>query len=108
MTQKAIPSPAPAKASAAARNKSAIIETDACMFEVAVEYATGGQTPEPAIHAFSIGGRRVVVTAVIDRWPALDHTYIKLLGDDQVRYILRHDGITGCWQVILFEPLPAS
>lgn len=58
----------------------------------------GEETPR----RFHLGRRRVEVLEVSDRWLAPDHRYFKLRGDDGGRYILRHDGKSGTWEVVFF------
>jgi len=58
----------------------------------------GEETPR----RFEIGGRRVEVVEVIDRWLGPDHRYFKIKGDDGGRYILRHDEPSGRWELVHF------
>jgi hypothetical protein len=59
----------------------------------------GEETPR----AFWIGGRRVGVLEVLDRWLAPDHRYFKIKGDDEGVYILRHDPALDRWEMTLFR-----
>ncbi len=59
----------------------------------------GEETPR----RFFIGGRRVEVADVIDRWLTPDHRYFKVGGDDGAVYILRHDTGTACWELTMFD-----
>ena len=59
----------------------------------------GEETPR----RFFIGGRRVEVTDVIDRWLAPDHRYFKVGGDDGSVYILRHDAGAESWDLTMFD-----
>ncbi len=59
----------------------------------------GEETPR----GFSLGGRRIAVIDVIDRWLAPEHRYFKLLGDDGNVYILRHDTGQQRWELTLFD-----
>jgi hypothetical protein len=72
------------------------------MLEVKVEYAPAPQM-EYDLRAFSIGARRIAVMEIVDRWPAANYGYIKLLGDDGGLYILRHDDMSGRWEMTLFQ-----
>jgi len=54
-------------------------------------------------HAFLIGGRRVGVAEVLDRWLGADHRYVKLRGDDGAVYILRHDERRGAWELAVYD-----
>ena len=59
----------------------------------------GEETPR----RFFIGGRRVEVAEVIDRWLAPDHRYFKVGGDDGAVYILRHDAGAEIWELTMFD-----
>jgi hypothetical protein len=72
------------------------------LFKVSVEYACD-QEIENRLTAFSIGTRRIMIREIVDRWPAAGYSYIKLLGDDGAQYILRHDEISHCWEMTLFQ-----
>lgn len=58
----------------------------------------GDETPR----ALTIDGRQVAVVEVLDRWLAPDHRYFKLKGDDSDVYIVRQDGASGAWELIMF------
>lgn len=59
----------------------------------------GEQTPR----RFRLGERTIEVKALLDQWLAPDHRYFKLRGDDEVRYILRHDPASDRWELTLYE-----
>ena len=63
----------------------------------------GEQTPR----AFTLGDRRIEVTAVLDQWLAPDHRYFKVTDAERATYILRHDVTSGVWELVLYEA-PAS
>ena len=56
----------------------------------------GEETPR----RFSFGERQVEVDEVVDRWLAPDHRYFKVRGDDGGVYVLRHDAVSGRWEMI--------
>lgn len=58
-------------------------------------------TAEP--EAFWLGNRRVPVRQIIDRWPATDYIYFKVLAEDDATYILRHDDNDGTWELTMFH-----
>jgi len=65
--------------------------------------ATIGARGEPVPRRFiTLGARSVEVTDILDRWPGLDHGYVKLRGADGASYILRHDENAGAWQLVQF------
>lgn len=66
--------------------------------EVTVE--TG---PDGSPRAFGVGGRRLGVAAILDRWPGPGYTYVKLRADDGGLYILRGEAPGQRWQVWLFQ-----
>jgi hypothetical protein len=59
----------------------------------------GEETPR----AFFLADRRIEVAEVLDSWLAPDHRYFKIRGDDGCLYILRHDVMSGEWEMTLFE-----
>ena len=40
---------------------------------------------------------------MLDRWLAPDHRYFKILGDDGATYIIRHDSVSGLWELVLYR-----
>ena len=59
----------------------------------------GEQTPR----AFTLGDRRIEVTAVLDQWLAPDHRYFEVADAERATYILRHDVTSGVWELVLYE-----
>lgn len=63
----------------------------------------------PGIHgdleplAFLLGGERIEVLRIIDRWIAHDHSYYKIAASDQGTYILRHTPALHLWEMTLFQ-----
>ena len=55
----------------------------------------GEETPR----RFSFGERQVEVDEVVDRWLTPDHRYFKVRGDDGGVYVLRHDAVSGRWEM---------
>ena len=45
----------------------------------------------------------IEVIEVLDRWLAPDHRYFKLLGDDGATYIIRHDSVSGQWELVFYQ-----
>lgn len=62
-----------------------------------------GHRGEQEPHRFYLGRRQVGVVEILDRWPATDHRYFKVQGDDGGLYILRHDAQSDGWQMTLFD-----
>jgi hypothetical protein len=46
---------------------------------------------------------KIEVVQVVDRWLAPDHRYFKLLGDDEATYIIRHDSVSGQWELVFYQ-----
>jgi hypothetical protein len=63
--------------------------------------ALSGCGEEPC--AFFLGKRRIAVLEIVDRWPALQQCYFKIVADDGATYILRHDELAGEWELTLFQ-----
>jgi hypothetical protein len=61
-----------------------------------------GHRGEETPRALVIGGRRITVVQVLDRWLAPDYRYFKLLGDDGDVYIVRYDALANTWELTMF------
>jgi hypothetical protein len=73
---------------------------------VRVETYSGYQADERPV-AFHLGGRRIAVRKILDRWHGEDHAYFKLTGEDGTVYIIRQDRSSDVWELILMEvPTP--
>jgi len=46
---------------------------------------------------------KIEVIKVVDRWLAPDHRYFKITGDDDATYIIRHDTVTGGWELVFYR-----
>jgi len=62
-----------------------------------------GYRSEETPRRFSLQGRVMEVADVLDRWLAPDHRYFKVRGTDGAVYILRHDAVSGDWELTLFD-----
>ncbi len=62
-----------------------------------------GHRGEETPRRLALGGRRVEVVEVVDRWYGPDHRYFKLRGDDGATYLVRHDERSDRWELTLFE-----
>jgi len=40
---------------------------------------------------------------VLDQWLAPDHRYFKVRGAEGATYLLRHDVVSGLWELIMYE-----
>jgi hypothetical protein len=59
----------------------------------------GEETPR----FINLADNKIEVTQVLDRWLAPDHSYFKILGDDEATYIIRHDSVSGQWELVLYR-----
>jgi hypothetical protein len=59
----------------------------------------GEQTPR----RFHLGERAVEIADVLDQWLAPDHRYFKVRGAEGATYLLRHDVVSGLWELIMYE-----
>jgi hypothetical protein len=57
---------------------------------------TRGET-EP--HAFQLGGRRVPVVAILDRWEASTHRYYQVRDFDGRRFVLKYEPASQSWEL---------
>ena len=71
-------------------------------FEIHVESYAGHRGDE-APRAFVLAGERILVTDVVDRWLAPDHRYFKVRSAAGDEFILRHDIVTGAWEITFFK-----
>lgn len=62
-----------------------------------------GYTADERPVAFRLGGRRIGVREILDRWLGENHAYFKVTGEDGVRYILRQDRSADSWELV-FSP----
>lgn len=53
--------------------------------------------------AFLLGGRRIEVLQIVDRWIARDHSYFKIEASDRGLYILRFTPAERQWELTLFQ-----
>jgi hypothetical protein len=57
--------------------------------------------------AFWLGGRRLTVRAIVDRWFAPTQCWFKLDADDGHTYILRYDEPGGDWELAAYTRRPS-
>ena len=56
--------------------------------------------------AFQLGGERIEVLQILDRWIASDHSYFKVEASDHALYILRFTPAQRQWELTLFQARP--
>jgi len=71
-------------------------------FQVEVECRVDEQGEELP-WKFFISKREITVLELLDRWPAREHRYFKLRGDDEGIYLLRHDIPQQKWELFMFD-----
>ena len=62
-------------------------------------HSNRGPRGEEAPCAFYLGGRRLPVTAVLERWNDATHSYFEVLVDDGRRFVLRLQPGTHFWEL---------
>jgi hypothetical protein len=50
-----------------------------------------------------LGPNRIDVREVRDRWLAPEHRYFKIIGGDGALYIIRHDVVSGEWELTCYK-----
>ena len=58
-----------------------------------------GAHGEEEPRALQLGGRRVPVIAILDRWQAPAHCYFRVRDYDGRRFVLKHDPKSGSWEL---------
>ena len=53
--------------------------------------------------AFFLGKRRLQVQKIVDQWYGSDHTYFKILAEDDNTYILRYSEKEDRWELVFFK-----
>ena len=53
--------------------------------------------------SFRLNERTFTVNDIVDRWYGPDHDYFKLIADDGILYIIRHDRGDDSWEITLME-----
>lgn len=53
--------------------------------------------------SIDLGEATVAVQEVLDRWYGPDHTYFKVLGDNDTTYVIRHDLERDAWEMVVME-----
>jgi hypothetical protein len=67
-----------------------------------VETYSGVRADERPL-AIRLRERRVAVQEILDRWLGEAHAYFKLVGEDGIRYLIRHDLHSDTWELIFME-----
>jgi len=67
---------------------------------VQVRCYSGYKADERPVSFLLADGERRTVENVIDQWHGEDHTYFKVLADDHMVYLLRHDRGLDEWALV--------
>jgi hypothetical protein len=59
----------------------------------------GRYDPQPFPQVFHLGQRRLPVVAVLETWAEPPHRYFSVRVQDGRRFVLRHDPVTGEWEL---------
>ena len=62
-------------------------------------HSNRGPRGDEAPYAFYLGGRRLPVVAVLERWTDATHRYFEVCVDDGRRFVLRLDPDTRAWEL---------
>ena len=62
-----------------------------------------GYRGEQEPRELEMGGNKIVVASILDRWLSPDHRYFKIMGSDECRYIIRHDEYTQLWELVYYR-----
>ncbi len=72
------------------------MKIDSRLKVIQVSCYSGYKTNERPIN-FTVRGRNLLVEEIIDRWYGVNHSYFKILADDQKIYLIRYDQDEDLW-----------
>ena len=58
-----------------------------------------GAQGQPEPRSFQLGGRRVPVIAILDRWQGPTHQYFQVRDYEGRRFVLKYEPQTGSWEL---------
>jgi hypothetical protein len=68
-----------------------------------------GQHGEQEPSVFHLGGTRLPVVSIVDRWQVPSHHYYRVTVRDGRRFVLRHDPSHGTWELsAVYGPVSAT
>jgi len=73
-----------------------IMKIDSRLKVIQVSCYSGYKADERPID-FTVRGRKLMVEEIIDRWYGVNHSYFKVLANDQKIYLIRYDQDEGQW-----------
>jgi hypothetical protein len=69
---------------------------------ITVDCYAGYRGEETPRH-INLADNKVEVIDILDRWLAPDHRYFKIIGNDEATYIIRHDSVSGQWELVFYQ-----
>ena len=66
----------------------------------------GGSTETGKPVSFTLFDRHFAVREILDTWYGSDYAYYKLIADDGIHYIIKHDLEADSWELVQMEVLP--
>ena len=72
------------------------MKIDSRLKVIQVSCYSGYKTNERPIN-FTVRGRNLLVEEIIDRWYGVNHSYFKILANDQKIYLIRYDQDEDLW-----------
>jgi hypothetical protein len=72
------------------------MKIDSRLKVIQVDCYSGYKANERPIN-FTVRGRRLMVEEIIDRWYGINHSYFKILANDQKIYFIKYDQDEDLW-----------
>ena len=72
------------------------MKIDSRLKVIQVDCYSGYKANERPIN-FTVRGRRLMVEEIIDRWYGINHSYFKILANDQKTYFIKYDQDEDLW-----------
>ena len=66
----------------------------------------GGSAEAVKPVSFTLYDSHFTVKEILDIWYGSDHTYYKLIADDDILYIIRHDLEADSWELVQMDISP--
>jgi hypothetical protein len=77
------------------------------MTAIKVKLQSTGESPGTGkIVSFTLYDKHFTVREILDIWHGRDHVYYKLIAEDNILYILKHDLETDTWELVEMDVYP--
>jgi len=77
------------------------------MTAIKVELQSTGESPGmEKLVSFTLYDRHFTVREILDIWYGIDQIYYKLIAEDNILYILKHDLETDSWELVEMDVYP--